>query len=558
MEKNKKLRLVGYPRKSSEDKSKQIQSIESQTAIIKEVANRRGDIELIDILPEVKSGKTPHGRPVFEKMLKRIQAGEADGIIVWKLDRLGRNPIDLAQVQWMLEQNIIKVIITPEKEYHPEDSSYIISVEGAGASQFIRDLSANVKRGLKDKLNKGWLPTTAPAGYLNTITEARGENYIIKDPERFPIIRKAWDLMLTGEYTVDQILEKLNNEWGFRSRPGRKGSTRGGKPMGRSTLYRIFTNPFFMGMIEYHLGGKKSAAKKEIQLTPGKHEPMVSVEEYGQVQKVLGRDGKQRPTEHHEYAFTGIIRCGRCGGTISATSKEKLIKSTGKMKPYTLYYCVQARKNKEKCSERNYTNLIEIEGQIMDEISHFTILPEFKEWATNVLNNQNDKDFEEHNKIIEAHQKALHSAERQLSNLTRMRMLDQLDDEEYEKERVRLKNEITILKAKESQIDMQKESWTELTKRAFVFASNAGEAFNKGDAGVKRSILLGIGLNWTLLDHSLSIQEHEWLIPFKKQASCDTAQKEPFEPAKIGLLPREKAAEAAFNPIMRGQGDLNP
>lgn len=53
----------------------------------------------------------------------------------------------------------------------------------------------------------------APEGYLND----RINKTIYKDPVRFPLLRKAIDLMLTGEYSVQQILEIMNNEWGYRT-----------------------------------------------------------------------------------------------------------------------------------------------------------------------------------------------------------------------------------------------------------------------------------------------------------------------------------------------------
>ena len=548
------VRYFIYARKSSEDKQKQVQSIEDQVAAMKAVAARHG-VEVSEIFTEVKSGKTPHGRPIFEEMIQRIKNGEAQGILVWKLDRLGRNPVDIATIQWLLEQSTIRAILTPEKEYKPEDSSYIISVEGAGGTQYIRDLSRNVKRGLKSKLEKGWMPCSAPLGYLNTKTEARGENYIVKDPERFPLLRKAWDLMLTGTFTADQILHKLNNEWGFRTR---KGKVRGEKPMSRSAIYRMFTNPFYAGMINYRVGGSSGIDTHESPLIHGKHDPMVSSDEFDRVQRLLGRKGRPRPNEFHDYAFTGMVRCGECGGFISATSKQKTLRGTGQRRSYTLYYCVRARRDKSKCSQRQYTNLNTIEDQILDEISKFTIIPEFRDWAMGVLAEQDDREFAEHNRIVESRQNALQSAERQLTNLMRMRMQEQIDDTEYERERVRLKNEIVVLQTKNSQIDMRKESWIDLTRKAFAFATDAREAFLNGTNEVKRNILSAICLNWSLVDNKLNGQKVEWLVPFTELHMLSPMQINTLEPTNELYIERQKEAFASPYPLMRGRRDLNP
>ena len=178
-------------------------------------------------------------------------------------------------------------------------------------------------------------------------------------------------------------------------------------------------------------------------------------------------------------------------------------------------------------------------------------------WAVKTLNTQDDEDFAEHNQIVDAHKKALEGAENQIENLKHMRLLDQIDDEEYNKERLRLKNEITVLKTKESQVDMNRESWVELTKKAFIFACNAEKAFVGGSTEVKKDILSGIGVNWTILDEKLSFLEEDWIIPFKKVYTFENPEKTCCEPAKIGSFSREKTAFAALNPLMRPLNVMN-
>ena len=71
-----------------------------------------------------------------------------------------------------------------------------------GQSKYYSDaLSENVKRGNRTKIEKGWRPNMAPLGYLNdTATKT-----VVKDPVHFPLIRKMFEMMLTGAYTPKQI-----------------------------------------------------------------------------------------------------------------------------------------------------------------------------------------------------------------------------------------------------------------------------------------------------------------------------------------------------------------
>jgi site-specific DNA recombinase len=78
-----------YVRKSSEDEDRQILSIDAQVAELSDIARRHG-MMIVATFTESRSAKEP-GRPVFNDMLRRIEQGEANAILTWKLDRLARN-----------------------------------------------------------------------------------------------------------------------------------------------------------------------------------------------------------------------------------------------------------------------------------------------------------------------------------------------------------------------------------------------------------------------------------------------------------------------------------
>ena len=202
-----------YCRKSSEDSNRQVASIDSQKTNLAELA-KRDNLAVSKTFTESMSAKQP-GRPEFEKMIKLIEQHPGSVILVWKLDRLARNPVDEGKIKWLLQKSIISKIITPERIYSPEDNVLISAVEFGMANQYIRDLSTNVKRGNKTKLEKGELPGPAPFGYVNNIATKKIEI----DPIRATQVKQIFELYATGGYSLKDV-NNILYEKGLRTKGG--------------------------------------------------------------------------------------------------------------------------------------------------------------------------------------------------------------------------------------------------------------------------------------------------------------------------------------------------
>src|SRR5712672_1264278 len=175
-----------YCRKSSEAEDQQVLSIESQTRELEQLAAKL-NVPVTEILTESRSAKDP-GRPVFNQMMQRLYRGEAAGIICWKLDRLARNPVDGGSIIWAIKQYGIRVASPAQSYSHGDDNAILMYMEFGIAQKYVDDLSRNVKRGLKTKIENGWYPGVAPLGYVNDRMGVKGEKSVLNDPERFQLV----------------------------------------------------------------------------------------------------------------------------------------------------------------------------------------------------------------------------------------------------------------------------------------------------------------------------------------------------------------------------------
>ncbi len=484
-----------YARKSSESEDRQVQSIDDQLERLDKLAKELG-LTVVDRLTESKSAKQPNNRPVFEDMIQRIRKGDAEGILCWQINRLSRNPVDSGTIQWLLQKEILQSVRTFDREYRPNDNALILSVESGVANQFILDLRKNTIRGMERKVELGWMPNMAPLGYLNHVTDDE-THIIIPDPDRFQIVRKMWDLMLTGTYTPRQIVDIANNEWGLTSR---KMKRIGGNPLSYSGVYRIFNNAFYAGLFSYRKEWKQGA-----------HEPMITLDEFDRVQRLLGKRGKPRPRTH-EFSFTGMIRCGECGCNYTAQTKQKFIKSTKEVKHYTYYHCTNKKRDID-CTQRKNLRVENIEEQIERELIKITILPQFRDWALEVLGNEHEKEVKKRTQVYETQTKAYQMKQNEMDSLTKMRIKELINDEEYLKEKARIKSELEKYKSEIERTEQRAEKWIELTEQTFDFATYAHTRFLNGDVRTKREILNALGSDFEIIDGNLKIQLNEWFVP---------------------------------------------
>ncbi len=271
-------------------------------------ADREG-LEVVKVFQESKSAFKV-GRPVFDEMLRYIEAGNAEGVLCWKIDRLSRNSKDGGYIQWLLQERTIESIITIDSVHLPEDNALILSLQGSMANQYSRDLSANVKRGNLAKLKGGLWPGLAPYGYTND----QSSKVVVQDTECASHIIYAFKAYAKNSVSLSELCSTLNNR-GMRSRSGR--------PMSTSSLHNVLTNPFYYGLMRRSEGD-----------FIGKHKALISEKLWQEVQEVMS-NGTVTKSEKNFYTYRDFLTCGRCHCAYTSDTKK------GK---YVYYYCTNGKK----------------------------------------------------------------------------------------------------------------------------------------------------------------------------------------------------------------------
>lgn len=495
-----KLHYRLYARKSTDTEDRQVQSLDDQVNYMKKLAKQEGLHIIGKPIYESKSAKRPDNRPLFAAMLEEIEAGKIDGIICWKVDRLSRNPTDSGHIQQLLQDEKIKHILAMDRSYFPEDNSIVFSVDASQASEYVRKLAVDTKRGMQSKADKGDKPGIPPIGYLND----RIEKIIIDDPERFKLVRVLWDKMLTGTYSIAQLVHIADKELNITV-PIR-GKT-GGKPIAYSSLCAMFKNCFYTGKLLFK--GEEYN---------GHHTPMITKEEFDRVQQIIDPLHTTRPKDKsHNFPLRNLFKCGECGFAITAEEKHKLIKSTGETKSYIYYHCTG--KNKSiKCSQpHQHVSEDELLKQIKDKLTKFTVDPDFYKLAIEALAQEEDEVVEKNQAQTSAHQKAIDKKNEAINNLRRMRYSGEADDDSwYFSEIKTLEDDLKRLQETRNNDEYKARDWRAIADETFTFARYAKEDFDSDDLEKKRSVIMKLGEKLTIMDRTIQFTPNKYFIPIEK------------------------------------------
>jgi site-specific DNA recombinase len=291
-------------------------------------------------------------------------------------------------------------------------------------------------------------------------------------------VRRAFEQYATGRHSLKQLAGQLAGD-GLT----RRGSTRG---LNKSSLHVVLHNPVYYGDFAW-----------DGVLYEGTHEPIVSRGLFDQVRRVL--DGYNRPVyAKHEFAFRGLLTCGRCGCKITAERQK------GR---YVYYWCTG---HKGKCGQP-YVREERIDSMFADLLQGLHIDDEVVEWISEGLRESHQTEQAEHDRAVAA----LHRGYERLQGWLDKAYQDKLDgviDEGFWRERSdEWRRQQAAIRGKIEARERANTSCIEQGVRVLELAHKAHSLYQSQDMREKRRLLDFVFSNCTLMDDTLA---PEYRTPF--------------------------------------------
>ena len=434
-----------YARKSTDVEDKQVLSIEAQITELRAFA-KQNNLAILEELTEKQSAKIP-GRPIFGEMIKRIENGEADGILAWHPDRLARNSVDGGKVIYLIDCGRIAALKFPQFWFEPTpQGKFMLNIAFGQSKYYVDSLSENTKRGLRQKVRRGEYPSVAPIGYINDVRTKS----VVVDKKKAKVIREMFEFYATGNARLEDVSDFLAKR-GILSR--------GGKRIHKTRATFILSNPFYTGLFRY--AG---------ELHEGKHEPIITKKLFDKVQEVLKQRGRpHHKTKYEPQDYCGLMKCGSCGMSITGEYRVKKQKN-GNTHNYIYYHCTKKRKDM-KCPEPSIRQE-ELDKQISSLLQKFSLPQDWAEKLLQMAEADKEKSAQSVSAFVLESQNQIRAIQTKLQRLLDGYLEQDIERKIYREQKQKLLLEKKSLEEKMARIEQKQNDWLEPMKEWIKVATN--------------------------------------------------------------------------------------
>jgi len=375
------MNAVIYARYSSYTQTER--SIEGQIEDCTRYADGNNFVIVGQYIDRARSGTSADARPDFQRMIRDAEKRQFEAVLVYKLDRFARNRYDSAIYKAKLKKAGVRVVsVTEAISEDPEGVILEAMLEGL-AEYYSRNLSQNVKRGMKIAREHG----TFTGGRLPYGYGLDGKKVIVDEHEA-EAVRYVYSEYARGS-TMREIVEELNRR-GYKPRTGAKFTTNSFQSVLRSKKY--------IGQYTFAQEASECAYPRIIE-----DELYYAVQDRFAAVRRAPAAGKAKIA----YLLQGKLFCGHCGANMVGESGR------GKGGAVYHYYACANRKKRHTCKKKNEKKDV-IEQYVIDQTLEYVLEPERLDYIAGRVAAEYEKEFSDSS--ILTLQKQLAQIEREMDD----------------------------------------------------------------------------------------------------------------------------------------------
>jgi DNA invertase Pin-like site-specific DNA recombinase len=342
------MKVIGYARLSRASREEST-SIARQREIIQKIAAAR-DWELIDIVEDnnVSATKARLDRPGLDEVRKRIRSGEAEAVVVWRLDRLVRSVVD---VGLLLDEGLNIVSATENLDTTSVMGRAMVEILQVFASMEAKTIGIRVSASQEYLRKVGrWAGGVLPYGY-RPIPHPDGVGKALEpDPVEAAVVRRMADAVLGGT-PVYAVAVDLNRE-GIQPRRAAQWDP--------GVIRRLLRSDYVLGRVR----SRGELLRDDNGVPVVQWEPLLSVEEVERLRAITDyttTPGRSEATaagrrNRASRLLSGLLTCPSCGGNLIAKNRTN---TTGQ----DIYSC-QARARGRVCERGVAVECERVEAEV--------------------------------------------------------------------------------------------------------------------------------------------------------------------------------------------------
>ncbi len=459
--KNNKIAVI-YCRVSTDKQAKQGLSMQEQARLCQEKAHQEG-YSVLEVINDDGKSAGNLKRTGMQQLIKLSIEKKIDAVFTVHSDRIARNMQNYLYLKTLFRDNQVKLFFVQLPNLDDSAGSIMMDQMFGIVNEYHRNITSDkVTMTMEGKARLGYFPGLAPLGYknitrLDVSVERAGQKIVVKDLERAPLVKKAFELYATGNFNVFDICD-IMGEKGLRTKYDKK--------IGHSRMYEVLKNRFYIGEINWG----------SVENVKGKHEHLIDEDLFNRVQQLLAeKNGHACRRRKYTWLLNGFLKC--------YTHECKYTAEWHLNKKIAYYHCT----NKSGCGK--YIEMNKLEGMVADKFKDLEFSPEFIDLVIEKAKNI----FYERRKMYDDKKKALVN-QKTAFEIKRKVAEDKLftntiSDDDFKRVREEIAQELEGIDHRMIELEKGREINIDVAQQVLNLSKNIHSAFIKASVKLKRQYL---------------------------------------------------------------------